>query len=153
MIGIMQLLVILCVMAVSDTVVAGDRGSKQDAQALVKKAVEAIIRAGPEKIYSDINDSNGSFKNYDLYVTVCDTMGRVLAHGQKAALVGKEATNKMDVDGKPYILERLELAKTNQSFWQSYKFRNPATHKIEPKETYCERLNDTIICAGAYSEP
>jgi hypothetical protein len=28
---------------------------------------------------------------------------------------------------------------------------NPVTKTIEPKEMYCERLNDTIVCGGSIS--
>ena len=30
------------------------------------------------------------------------------------------------------------------SFWQTYKFMNPVTQKIEPKDMYCERLDQTV---------
>lgn len=40
--------------------------------------------------------------------------------------------------------ERRERAAMDSSFWQTYKFMNPVTHKIEPKETYCERLNQSV---------
>jgi cytochrome c len=28
---------------------------------------------------------------------------------------------------------------------------NPASKKIEPKQMYCERLNETAVCGGVYS--
>jgi len=28
---------------------------------------------------------------------------------------------------------------------------NPATKKVEPKEMYCEVLNETAVCGGVYS--
>ena len=46
--------------------------------------------------------------------------------------------------------ERVELAATHPSFWQSYKFRNPVTNTVEPKEMYCERLDQTGVCGGVY---
>jgi cytochrome c len=48
------------------------------------------------------------------------------------------------------LKERIDLAKTEPSFWQSYKFMNPVTKQVEPKQMYCERLNDTIVCGGVY---
>jgi hypothetical protein len=27
---------------------------------------------------------------------------------------------------------------------------NPVTKAIEPKEMYCERLNETVVCGGVY---
>jgi hypothetical protein len=44
----------------------------------------------------------------------------------------------------------MEPATTEPSFWQSYKFRNPVTNQVEPKQMYCERLNDTAVCGGIY---
>ena len=55
-----------------------------------------------------------------------------------------------DVDGKEFVKERIDLTKTASSFWQSYKFMNPVSKTIEPKEMYCERLNDTVVCGGVY---
>ena len=55
-----------------------------------------------------------------------------------------------DVDGKLYVKERIELAQKQASFWQDYKFVNPVTKKVEPKEMYCERLDNTAVCAGIY---
>ena len=41
--------------------------------------------------------------------------------------------------------ERVELAKTEPSFWQNYRFMNPVTKTVAPKQMYCERLNDTVV--------
>jgi len=27
---------------------------------------------------------------------------------------------------------------------------NPVTKKVEPKEMYCERLDQTVVCGGVY---
>jgi hypothetical protein len=48
------------------------------------------------------------------------------------------------------VRERVGLAATHPSFWQTYKFMNPVTHTVEPKAMYCERLADTVVCGGVY---
>ncbi|MBO0757707.1 MAG: cache domain-containing protein, partial [Bradyrhizobiaceae bacterium] len=55
-----------------------------------------------------------------------------------------------DIDGKYFVRERVDLARTQDSFWQDYKFVNPTNQKTEPKQMYCERLDDTAVCAGIY---
>ena len=55
-----------------------------------------------------------------------------------------------DIDGKEYMRERLDIAKTKSSFWQDFKFVNPVNKKIEPKQMYCEKLDDTVVCGGIY---
>ena len=36
--------------------------------------------------------------------------------------------------GKEVVKERIELAKKEPTFWRSYKFINPVTKTIEPKQ-------------------
>jgi cytochrome c len=55
-----------------------------------------------------------------------------------------------DPDGKPFVKERVALAEIRPSFWQSYKFMNPVSKEVEPKEMYCERLEQTVVCGGVY---
>ena len=54
------------------------------------------------------------------------------------------------MDGKYYVKERTELARKQGEFWQDYKFVNPMTKKIQPKEMYCQRVGETAVCAGVY---
>jgi cytochrome c len=74
----------------------------------------------------------------------------VLAHGADAKRIGTNQLDDKDPDGKEFVKERVEFAKTHQSFWQSYKFMNPVTHEVAPKEMYCERLDQTVVCGGVY---
>ncbi|MFT4279019.1 MAG: cache domain-containing protein [Rhodopseudomonas sp.] len=124
--------------------------SKDDAIALVKKAVTAIKSDGAEKAYPAISDRTGPFVKDDLYVVVYQLDGKVLAHGANAKFVGKDMIEAQDVDGKLYVKERVEMAAKQPSFWQDYKFVNPVSKKVEPKEMYCERLDNTAVCAGVY---
>jgi cytochrome c len=130
--------------------IAGETATKSDAEAMVKKAVEFIKSNGAEKGYSEISNRQGQFIDRDLYIMVYDLTGKVLAHGANAKLIGKDLSDATDADGKPYVKERIDLGKANQSFWQDYKFANPVSKKIEPKQTYCERLNDVVVCGGIY---
>ena len=132
-------------------VIAAEWATKDEAVAMVKKAVALIQERGPEKAYPEFTTKGGRFHDRDLYITVLDLDGKVLAHGQREDLVGKVLIDLKDLDGKLFVKERMELARQQPSFWQSYKFMNPATKKIDPKEMYCERLNETAICGGVYS--
>jgi cytochrome c len=132
---------------------AADRANKDEAVAMVKKAVAFIKSAGPAKAYTEITDRKGQFVDRDLYIVVYRLDGHVLAHGGNAKLVGQELADSQDVDGVYYVRDRMTLAKANKTFWQDYKFADPTTKKIEPKTTYCEVLNDTAVCGGIYKVP
>jgi hypothetical protein len=148
---IASLFAALAIFALSTAPVpAADKGSKPEAAALVKKAVDYIKTNGPEKAYAQFDKPDGGFRDRDLYVLVYDMNGKCLAHGTNPKLVGKNNLEAQDADGVYYVKDRLALAKAKDSFWQDYKYTDPVTKKIEPKSTYCEKLNQTIVCVGIY---
>ena len=129
---------------------AAEWATKEEAQAMVKKAVAFIKEQGADKAYAAFTSKSPAFVDRDLYVVVYGLDGKVLAHGANEKLVGKALIDAQDVDGKYYVKERVEMANKQPSFWQDYKFVNPVTKKIEPKQMYCERLDQTAVCAGVY---
>jgi signal transduction histidine kinase len=125
--------------------------TKEEAVAMVQKAVAAIKSEGAEKAYGEISDLSGPFVKDDLYIAVVGFDGTLLAYGSAVGeRVGNNVMNIKDSDGKEVVKERIELAKKEPAFWQSYKFINPVTKTIEPKQMYCERLEETIVCGGVY---
>jgi len=125
----------------------------KEAEAMVKKGVAFIKANGKEKGYAAIIDrDNKDFHDRDLYLAVHKLDGTAVAHGTNEKMVGKNFIEMKDIDGKEYIKERVELAKTKSSFYTDYKFPNPVTKKIEAKTSYCERLDDTVVCGGVYKK-
>jgi cytochrome c len=140
----------LAFMAIASLATAGEFGTKDEAVALVKRAVAFIKEQGAVAAYPEITNRSGKFVDRDLYVVVYGLDGKVLAHGANQKLVGKAMLEAQDVDGKYFVKERVELAAKQAEFWQDYKFVNPTTKKVEPKQMYCVRLEDTAVCAGIY---
>jgi cytochrome c len=135
----------------SGNVVSADPATKEDAVAMVKKAVAAIKSEGAEKAYAEISNLLGTFIEGDLYIAVVGFDGTLLAYGSDVGEhIGDNVMNLKDSDGKEVVKERIELAKKEPTFWQSYKFINPLTKTIEPKQMYCERLEETVVCGGVY---
>jgi signal transduction histidine kinase len=130
---------------------AADGGaSAEQATAMVRKGVAFIKSNGTEKGYAEITSKTSQFKFQDLYLVVYGLDGTVHAHGANEKMVGRNLIDLKDVDGKPFVKERVELGKAKESFWQDYKFTNPESKKIEPKTMYCERLEQTVVCGGIY---
>ena len=127
-----------------------EHATKEDAVKMVKKGVAFVKSQGKEKAYAEIINKQGQFTDRDLYLTVYGLDGTVLAHGANEKMVGKNLIDMKDIDGKPFVKERVELARSKGTFWQEYKFTNPTTKKIEPKEMYCEKLEETAVCGGVY---
>jgi len=132
-------------------VAAEEWATKQDAIAMVRRAIVFITKQGREKAYAEITKKSGQFHDRDLYLTVLDLEGKILATGQSKNLIGRNLINAADPDGKLYIKERVELARQQSAFSQNYKWVNPATKEVEPQETYCERLDDIMVCGSVYN--
>jgi cytochrome c len=142
--------VFITALCVGGVALGATAASKDEAVAMVKKAVSAIKAEGPGKAYPEISNPAGKFVDGDLYIVVYGLDGMVLAHGADAKRIGTNQLGDTDPDGKAFVKERVELAATHPSFWQSYKFMNPVTHKVETKDMYCERLDQTVVCGGVY---
>jgi cytochrome c len=124
--------------------------TKAEAEAMVKKGVAYIKSHGGDKAYEEISKKGSMFTDRDLYLVVYGLDGFVHAHGGNQKMIGKNLIDIKDIDGKAFVRERVELAKSKGSFWQEYKFVNPETKQIEPKIMYCERLEQTAVCGGIY---
>lgn len=129
---------------------AQEAGTKDEAVALVKKAIEYIKANGRDKAFEEFTNPKGKFVDRDLYITVYDMTGKCLAHGQKKSMVGMDLIDMKDVDGKEFMKERMEIMKKQATFWQDYKFMNPVSKKIEPKTMYLEKFEDIVIGCGVY---
>jgi cytochrome c len=145
-----QIVAAIAATAIFAGAAAAEGAGKDDAIAMVKKATAFIKEQGPDKAYPEISNKAGRFIDRDLYVVVYQLDGKVLAHGSNEKFVGKDMIDAQDVDGKLYVKERVELASKQSSFWQDYKFVNPVSKKVEPKQMYCEKLDNTAVCAGIY---
>lgn len=129
---------------------AADAGTKEEAVAMVKKAIEFLKQNGEEKALAEISNPQGQFVDRDLYVNVFDMNGKCLAHGANAKQIGRVLIDNKDIDGKEYLKERIQMMNAQPTGWQDYKFRNPVTNQVEPKTMYIERYKDWIFGCGVY---
>jgi cytochrome c len=131
---------------------ADTHGTAPEAVAMVQKVIASIKANGRDKTFADINDVNGTkYRDRDLYVTVNDMTGKNLAHGANPKMQGKDLIDLKDADGKFFVRERLERAKTGPGKgWQDYKFVNPLSRQIENKSMYFEKYEDIVINCGIY---
>lgn len=116
---------------------------------MVAKGV-AAIKAKGDAAYADMTAPNKTYVDKDLYLVVYDMNGKCLAHGQNPKQVGKDLMGLKDPDGKEFVKERVELAQSKGKFWQDYKFTDPLTKTVQPKQMYCEKVNNVAVCGGVY---
>ena len=143
-------LVCLLITPFVHSVHAQTKATAAEATAMVKKGVAFMKANGKEKGQAEISNKSGQFVDRDLYLVVYALDGTVRAHGANEKMIGKNLIDLKDVDGKEFVKERVELAKSKGTFWQDYKFTDPTTKKIAPKSMYCEKLDDAAVCGGIY---
>jgi cytochrome c len=124
--------------------------SKEEAKAMVKKAVAYIKANGRDKAFAEFSDPKGSFVDRELYVSVFDMNGVNLAHGSNKKIIGKNMMEYRDPDGKYPIKEGLKIAKGTGSGWYDFRFLNPTNKEMQTKTIYIERYEDLAIWVGAY---
>jgi signal transduction histidine kinase len=133
----------------SAALAAENFATPKEAEAMVAKAVKAVA-ADRAATFKEITAKDKKWVDRDLYPVVYDMGGKCVAHGQNEKQVGKDLIDLADADGKEFVKERVELAKSKGKFWQDYKFTDPVTKKVLPKSAYCEKAGDLIVCAGVY---
>lgn len=130
---------------------AAEKGTADQAVAMVKKAVAMIKADGKEKAYAAISDpANTTFHDRDLYIFVYDLNGVAVAHGNNPKMVGKPLIGLKDNEGKPLIKEMVDVAKSKGSGWVDYKWPNPVTKNVESKASYVEKVDDVLVGSGIY---
>ena len=111
------------------------------------KAAAYLKSVGPEKAFPEFDAKDGVWHDRDLYVTVQDSKGVMVAHGTNPGLVGKSLIDLRDVDGK--LFEREMIAVTDTG-WVSFKWQNPLSKAIEPKTMYEIRVGNYLVGVSAH---
>lgn len=131
---------------------AADLGTADEATAMVKKAVTYLKANGKEKTLAEVSNPKGQFVDRDLYISVYDMNGNVLAHGANAKLIGKDVSGLKDADGKEFIKDILAKAKSAGKGNADYKWPNPVSKEIQSKTVYFEKADDMVISSGYYKK-
>jgi cytochrome c len=136
----MLVLVALLLGFASAPAVAFERGTRDEAVAMVKRIQDRFKKDGPEETFKAVTGKDTAFNDRDLYPFIYTLDGtRCVAHGANAALVGKFL-----------IRELAETAKHTGHGWVDYKWPNPVTKMIESKSSYVERMGDYFVGVGVY---
>lgn len=150
-----KLLSVVCLfvtIALTTAAWGAERGTKDEAKALVEKCAAYIKEQGKEKAFAEINNPKGMFTNKDLYIFAYDFQGEVLAHGANQKLIGKNLIEMKDPDGVLVIKGLIDEANKGEG-WFKYKWTHPQTKKVEGKEAFVKKIDDTLwIGSGIYRE-
>lgn len=138
--------------AVAGAAFAQERGTADQAKALVEKGLAHIKAVGIEKAAEDFSNKDGKWHEKDLYIFVQKFDGATVAHGGNKGLVGKNMIELKDANGQTFIRSMIDTAKSKGSGWVDYVWTNPQSKKVEPKTTYVVKIPDYdgLIGVGIY---
>jgi methyl-accepting chemotaxis protein len=130
---------------------AAEFGGREDAEALVKRALDYAGQKGVAALIAAINDlAERKFSDRDLYLVMFDLDGEIVAHGANARLLKQDARRLRDPDGKAFGLDMIRLAKSKGEGWVVHKFAHPLTQEVKAKSVYVRRLDDFLVSCGYY---
>lgn len=131
---------------------AEERGTREEAYAMVDAAIAHVRKVGPTQAFRDFTDkSNKMWHRKDLYVFAYTMEGVNVGHGANERLVGKNLIDMRDPNGKPLIRDLRDTAAAGGG-WVEYEWPHPQTRRIEPKASYVRQmLNfDGFLGVGVY---
>ena len=126
---------------------AADKGTPEEAKALLEKAV-AAVKADEAKALAAFSDPKGGYVDRDLYVFCFTEDGQVTAHGGNPAMVGTDARVNKDPDGKPVGAQMVAMAGKGGTL--EYKWTSPTTKQVAPKVTFLKPAGKQTCGVGAY---
>ncbi|MCC4114819.1 cache domain-containing protein [Aromatoleum toluclasticum] len=93
----------------------------------------------------------GEFVTDDLYVYVVGMDGVLqISGGPSLILVGRDIGDLRDAEGKPFVREILEMARTGRPGNVEYRWLNRQHARIERKVAYFRPVGDRVFVAGYY---
>ncbi len=86
------------------------------------------------------------------YIFIVDTAGVMQMHPVKPEMVGKDQTALSDVNGKRFIAEMIDIAKTKGAGLVDYMWTRPGESDAVPKRSYAAMFKpwDWVITTGVY---
>jgi hypothetical protein len=143
-------LMAFALLVAGSVVFAQDKAAPEDAKAMVEKAVAYAKENGKEKALAEIGNPQGQFVKGELYVFAQSFDGVMLAHGANPKMAGQNHLELKDAEGKQFVKELIEVAKTKGNGWVDYKWTHPVAKKIQPKTAYVQAMDGYFLGCGVY---
>jgi len=126
-------------------------GNADEAQKMVKDGVEFVQAHGRNAFIAEVcKQEKSQFIDRDLYFSVYDTDYKFVANGANQRLIGVDGKVLKDSDGKLFVVDIVNMAKSRGSGWVDYKWPHPLTKEVQSKSVYLEIVDDLVISCGFY---
>ncbi|WP_341366771.1 cache domain-containing protein [Yoonia sp. BS5-3] len=133
---------------------AEDRGSSDEAVAMVVDALSVFEEGGRDALIAAISDqSSDRFRDRDLFPIMWNRDGVMLAHGRNSPAVGTNRYDVTDVNGFYHTRALIDVAMNEGAGWVPYRFEDPISGQPADKVTYVLALDDQLLVGvGIYAD-
>jgi len=146
--------IIIC-MAVSISVSAGEKATREECVTKCKEAAALVKTIGLDATIAKIMEKDSPFVWKDTYV-FCIHMktGVMLAHPSVPNLVGKNMKGYKDKNGVLLTIGYIKIAKSKGEGWIDYAWPKPGEKKASRKSSYVYRVpgEDLMMLSGIYQD-
>ena len=109
---------------------AGDRGTAQEAQGMVARAIAYYDEMGAEAAFAKFNTNPApEFLDRDLYIFVGGRDDGMVAHAVNPSLLGVKYSSFVDADGKRFG-EEMRKAASPAGVWIDYRFKTRPPERL-----------------------
>jgi signal transduction histidine kinase len=138
----------VCLLMAAGPLLAAENGTAAEAKTMLERAV-AAVKADKAKALLEFSKGENGFKDRDLYVFCIGADGRIDAH-PNATLMGQDAKNMKDKNGKAFADEMLKVAQEGKFNQVDYMFPRPGSTEPVAKDSYVTRIGDQVCGVGYY---
>ena len=142
--------VLAAVLSAASFLYAAERGTLEEAKAMLAKAVAHYKEVGRTQALADFNAKKAPFGDRDLYVFCLGRDNVQVANGGYPSVVGKSADAQKDANGRPLGKAIWDVASKGAGSVR-YKWYNPVTTLYEPKIAFAQKVGDDVCGVGAYN--
>jgi signal transduction histidine kinase len=137
-------------LAANEGMAADERGSAEEAEALLQRAV-AAVEADEAAALAAFTAGTDGFRDRDLYVACSSAAdGTISAHGADPSMVGRNIYELIDAAGKKFGEEIHAVATEGEFKVVEYVWPRPGETEPVPKETYVTKVADQVCVVGYY---
>ena len=148
---IRTLMTLILAMLLSAPSLALDRGTKEEARAMLDSAMAHVKKVGVEQAYKDFTTDKSAWTKKDLYVFAMNLTVTMIALDANEKMVGRDLINLKDSSGKAFVADMIATAKKGAG-WVDYEWADPLTKKVEGKSSYVQMVptGTSFIGVGNY---
>ena len=133
---------------------AAERGTADEAKALLAKAIEHYKQVGRVQALADFNSKKTPWLDRDLYVVCLDSKHILVANGGYPEYVGKTMLDLTTAkNGKPLGQALWDSAQNGGSEIVEWVWFNPLSKNLESKAGLTQKADADITCTVGYYKP